>query len=126
MPAPISIHKEIIMEQLNELEAALQIAVAKLSEARHGMTGDEVRQAKNRIRLLRRQIQDILTAGVEPCPECGNMPLGIHQPKYFFVGCLSPSCSERRSRGDSVSLAVMAWNAQVYFPRAAARLALSR
>lgn len=109
-------------KQLHDLEYELDQAVAFMNENKLDMTGREIAEKRQEIIGLREEIQEILTSGAKSCPECGLHPLGINQPRYFFVGCMSDTCSERRSKGKTPGEAVANWNDEVYFERTGARL----
>lgn len=111
-------------EQLFELQEKVAEIKAYLVANKMDMTGSEVAVEKAKIRAAEAEIQGILTKGADPCPGCGRQPIGMKKPAFFFVGCVSPTCSERRSRGDSVKLAVAAWNDEVYFERSEARASI--
>lgn len=112
------------MRNLHEVEQELAEAVASHHELKSSGRGTigQIGEAKEKIRALRAEAQDILTDGAVICPNCGSRPIGINQPTYYELRCISVGChnpefpqSPRKARGFSIGEAVYHWNNQAYF-----------
>lgn len=66
------------------------------------------RELSIRIRELQAKLSDYITSGANPCPTCGELPHGIHQPTRYEVGCLN--CRNTRAIGITRKNAVDNWN----------------
>lgn len=71
-------------------------------------------QLRHEILKLRSELSASITKGAEECPDCGQLPHGIKQPRGYEVGCLT--CANHRAWGEDVEDAVEAWNNGEYLP----------
>jgi len=83
----------------------------------------EAAQLKVKLRSTKPDEQAALIAGCNPCPDCGNMPHAIVQPRgvpgfgvidTYEIGCLVDR--DHRAVGLKREDAVKKWNAQDFLP----------
>jgi hypothetical protein len=121
-----------------ELTAALEAARAAYHTAHETETVAQLHARSQEIKGLMQSLNDLLSAGANPCPACGVLPHGccktpatvrgktIAAPIYE-VGCLGcppleeetdlgTRVTERRAQSYSPETAVLLWNAGQYLP----------
>ncbi len=79
------------------------------------------------LKAQRAEASGQLTQGAKKCPDCGNMPHGLKQPRSVAglpqfelveIGCLV--CRNHRAFGSTREEAVQSWNGKKYLATAAA------
>lgn len=107
----------VILEEIAALKAERDAFVGRMTTA-------ELEKANGDILSLLDELNDLLTEGAEPCPQCENMPRGMRRAKdvatlgVYEVGCVycAPTTDEKgkrtsiSARGFSIKEAVGNWN----------------
>lgn len=106
------------------IRAELGDAQAEYNEAVRTKPQHEVLPLSRRITELRKELSGVLSEGANPCPDCGNPPIGLRHVHVvaatnrrvftFEVGCVS--CKDHRAQGSSIAESVAEWNAGKYLP----------
>lgn len=101
------------MRTEKQIKADLLAAKAQWHE--QSANADEATRASMsaNIKALTEKLALHATEGANPCPVCGVRPHGIHQPRYWEIGCLTDPV---RARGETREEAVENWNAGQYLP----------
>lgn len=105
------------MRNEEQIVASIQAAKAEYIKYAQSAPAPRVRELSAEVKKFQQELIDFLIAGAGRCPECDQLPIAIHQPGYYEVGCLSNSCVDRHSLGLSREEAVRNWNNQNYFQR---------
>jgi hypothetical protein len=103
--------------KLREKIDAINKARTEYQEGRESMTVGDAGKAAAKIKEMVKEVSDTLTEGANPCPDCGNPPIGIFHdgtPKPFEVGCLVDR--NHRVRESLPEDAVDRWNKADYDP----------
>ena len=106
---------EITIE-LNEKKAAYNEVAANMTPAQQKATSDE-------IKALLAELAACIVDGANVCPTCSNMPHGIHQPRYYEIGCQTCAYDRNgearaiRAKGVFREEAVANWNAGNLFDK---------
>ena len=114
------------MADYEKLEATLEETQKAVKEHHETWAVSPIPILKHKIRQLHADAQVILTEGAEDCPECGEHPIGIQQPAYYEIRCLSKTCPERHAKDRVIELAVKNCNAEDYFSRNGQVLTVSK
>jgi hypothetical protein len=102
------------MNTERELNTAIQ-ALRKLRDELldKGAATVEINNLAAQIKGKMKELSDYLSNGAEPCPICGELPIGMQvKPGVYEVG---PIGSQLRARGSSPEEAVEKWNAQDFY-----------
>lgn len=103
-----------ITTEINEKKAAYNEAAANMTAAQQKVASDE-------IKALLAELAACIVNGTNVCPTCGNMPHGIHQPRYY--GCQTCTYDRNgekraiRAKGALREEAVANWNAGNLFDK---------
>lgn len=113
------------MDRTEEVIAAeLETARREYHEGCDALTVAEARKAADRIKALAAELSALLSAGAEPCSQCGNRPVGARNNEFQYR-VICPACPSevvehrgtsevvrhRRSVGNTPARAVQRWNA---------------
>ncbi len=110
-------NEEVVRAELGEAQTAYNDAVRVKPQ-------HEVLPLSRRVNELRRELCAVLSDGANPCPDCGNRPIGLRHVHVvgatnrktftFEDGCVA--CKDHRAQGSSVPEAVAEWNQAKYLP----------
>lgn len=88
------------LQQEIETEQARYIALRE-NDAKVSL----VDKSSARLKSLKAQLVEAITEGAGPCRACGLLPMGIHQPRGFEIGCstCATSTPDAIKRGDDAA-----------------------
>lgn len=105
-----------IITEINETKAAYH-------EMADTMPAVQQKAVAEKMKALYAELAACIVAGADVCPTCGNMPHGIHQPRYYEIGCQTCTYDRNgearaiRAKGALREEAVANWNAGNLFDK---------
>lgn len=84
------------MKTISEIKAAITQGCRECQDANDTAPAGKLRDMNAAVMKLQQELSDAITAGANPCPNCGGKPHGMEQPRpsggfEFEVGCTACS-----------------------------------
>lgn len=82
------------MRKISDIKAELATALAEARAVSNDLPVSKQKPYTDKVVALQKELSDVITAGANPCPDCGELPHGLEQPSgkggiEYEVGCVA-------------------------------------